>query len=154
MAQHYVVRVRAFNISREQIEYARLQTSQLGLCDQVEFIEDDWRNISGKCDAFVSVGEMMEIFVPNRFSILDVENLRQHYAETLHHWLTRFENHANQIELAFGKTFLRTWRFYLTGSMAAFAVGSLQLFQVLFTRGSNNNLPRSRRFIYEDSSQI
>ena len=208
MAQHYGVKVRAFNISHEQIEYARRQACQLGLSDQVEYVEDDWRNITGNCDAFVSVGmlehvghknyqllgeviqrclnaeglglihsigqndsrplnpwiernifpgaypptlgEMMEIFVPHRFSILDVENLRLHYAETLRHWLLRFENHAQEIEQRFGKAFLRTWRFYLTGSMAAFAVGSLQLFQVLFTHGANNNLPRSRQFLYEN----
>lgn len=208
MAMHYGVRVRAFNISREQLEYARQQSCALGLSNHVEFIEDDWRNITGKCDAFVSVGmlehvgrrnyhllgetiqrclsaeglgfihsigqndsrplnpwierrifpgaypptlaEMMEIFEPHRFSILDVENLRQHYAETLRHWLTRFESHANQIEQTYGETFLRAWRFYLTGSMAAFAVGSLQLFQVLFARGSNNDLARTRQSIYED----
>lgn len=212
MAQYYGVRVRAFNISSEQTEYARQQIRQLGLCGQVEFIEDDWRNITGKCDAFVSVGmlehvgrsnyhllgeviqhclsaegfglihsigqndsrplnpwieqrifpgaypptlgEMMEIFVPHRFSILDVENLRQHYAETLRHWLTRFESHASQIEQKFGQTFLRSWRFYLTGSMAAFVVGSLQLFQVVFTHGTNNNLPRTRQFMYEESPRV
>ena len=33
--------------------------------------------------------EMMEIFEPNELSVLDVENLRLHYARTLEHWLER-----------------------------------------------------------------
>ncbi len=56
MAENYGVSVRAFNISREQILFARERAKQRGLSRQVEFIEDDYRNISGECDAFVSVG--------------------------------------------------------------------------------------------------
>ena len=35
--------------------------------------------------------QMTDIFEPSGFSILDVENLRLHYAQTLRHWLDRFE---------------------------------------------------------------
>ncbi len=45
MASRYGVHVRAFNISREQIDYARERARQEGLSDRVEFIEDDYRNI-------------------------------------------------------------------------------------------------------------
>jgi cyclopropane-fatty-acyl-phospholipid synthase len=41
---------------------------------------------------------------------------------------------------------------YLAGSIAAFRAGSLQLFQVVFTHGSNNELPQSRRDLYETSA--
>lgn len=44
--------------------------------------------------------------------------------------------------------FTRAWRLYLAGSIAAFRAGSLQLFQVVFSHGSNNQLPRSRRDLY------
>ena len=206
MAQRYGVHVRAFNISHNQIEYARHQASKLGLKGQVEFIEDDWRNIDGVCDAFASVGmlehvgvrnygllgqvmdacltpnglglihsigqndprpvspwieqnifpgayppalgEMMAIFEPHRFSVLDVENLRLHYAETLHHWLERFEEHTDEIGQKFDEKFVRMWRFYLTGSMLGFATGSLQLFQVVFARSANNALPMTRAHLY------
>ncbi len=38
-----------------------------------------------------TLGEMMPIFEPNDFSIMDVENLGLHYARTLTHWLQRYE---------------------------------------------------------------
>ena len=65
MAKHYGVRVRAFNISKEQILIARERAKQEGLEHQVEFIEDDYRNISGRYDAFVSVGMLEHIGTQN-----------------------------------------------------------------------------------------
>src|SRR6266404_7936856 len=56
MAKNYGVNVRAFNVSHEQVQWARQRAKDLGLNPWVEFIEDDYRNISGECDAFVSVG--------------------------------------------------------------------------------------------------
>ena len=65
MARHYGVRVRAFNISREQIAYARERAARAGLSGQVEYVEDDYRNISGRFDAFVSVGMLEHVGVEN-----------------------------------------------------------------------------------------
>ena len=59
MARHYGVTVKAMNISREQIAYAREAAAAEGLADRVEFIEDDYRNIRGEFDVFVSV-DMLE----------------------------------------------------------------------------------------------
>lgn len=206
MAGRYGVKVRAFNISHEQIAYARERAQAEGLSGQVEFVEDDYRNISGKYDAFVSVGmlehvgtehyrelggvirrslkeqglglvhsigrnhpqpmnpwieqrifpgsyppslgQMMEIFTPYEFSVLDVENLRLHYARTCEHWLERFERNIDQVVDMFDLEFARTWRIYLGGSVAAFLVGSLQLFQVVFAFPGNNGIPRTREDIY------
>ncbi len=50
------VTVRAFNISSEQIAYARNRAKEGGLADRVEFVEDDYRHVRGNCDAFVSLG--------------------------------------------------------------------------------------------------
>lgn len=206
MAKQYGARVRSFNISHEQIAYARARAKALGLDQQIEFVEDDYRNIQGEYDAFVSVGmlehvgqdhyaglgdivdrcltangrglihsigrnlpekmnawvekrifpgaypptlrEMMEIFEPHEFSVLDVENLRLHYARTLEHWLARFDRHVGTIEQMYDKVFVRAWRLYLAGSIAAFTTSSLQLFQVVFTRGTNNELAWSRAHLY------
>ena len=65
MAREYGVRVRAFNISREQIEYARARAKREGLADRVEFIEDDYRNIKGRCDVFMSVGMLEHVGLHN-----------------------------------------------------------------------------------------
>lgn len=207
MARHYGVRVRAYNISHEQVLYARERAKAEGLDGKIEYVEDDYRNISGNYDAFVSVGmlehvgydnyaalgdvidraltrhgrglihsigrnqpglmnawiekrifpgayppslkQMMDIFEPRAFSVLDVENLRLHYAKTLHHWLARFERHAGRIEQMYDAAFVRAWRLYLAGSIAAFTSSSLQLFQVVFTRPQLNELPWSRADLYQ-----
>ena len=208
MARHYGVKVRAFNISKEQLAFARERAEREGLDDRVEFVERDYREIDGQYDAFVSVGmlehvgvdhyrtlgdtvrrrlkpegrglihtigrdqpglmnawiekrifpsaqppslaEMMEIFEPYRFSILDVENLRLHYAKTLEHWLQRFDRHEDRVEQMFDPTFVRAWRLYLAGSIAAFTTGGLQLYQVAFAPRGNNNVPMTRDFLYKD----
>ena len=207
MAKHHGVKVDAYNISAEQIKFARAQADELGLSQQVRFIEEDYRNISGQYDVFVSVGmlehvgttqysdlgnvirrslapdglallhsigrnaaismstwiekrifpgayppslrEMMDIFEPDGFSVLDVENLRLHYRDTLVHWLARFETNSDSVRTMFDEDFVRTWRLYLSGSAASFDMGRLQLFQVLFTHESNNQIPRNRQYVYE-----
>jgi len=207
MARHHGAAVRAFNISREQIAYAREQAEQQGLGDRVEFIEDDYRNVSGQYDAFVSVGmlehvgvdhyralgrvidrclpahgrgfihsigraraqafnawtekhifpgayaptlrEMMEIVEPHNFAVLDVENLRLHYAATLRHWLARFEDSAERVAAMFDERFVRAWRLYLAGSIASFTAGSLHLFQMSFARPQYNAIPWTRAHLYD-----
>jgi len=210
MARRYGARVRAFNISREQLEYARAQAQRSGLEHLVEFVEDDYRNITGRYDVFASVGmlehvgrenyaelgriardclaehgrglihsigrnrpeplhpwierrifpgayapslsEMMQIFEPWELSVLDVENIRLHYALTLRHWLERYESVTDRIAAMFDDNFVRMWRLYLAGSIAAFETGALQLFQVVFTARDNNDLPLTRRFLYPNES--
>jgi cyclopropane-fatty-acyl-phospholipid synthase len=208
MARHYGVSVKAFNISHEQIVYARRRAETEGLASRVEFIEDDYRNISGRFDAFVSVGmlehvgpnhyhelgrtidralagdgrglihsigqnrsgslinpwirkrifpgayppglrEMAALLEPSGFSVLDVENLRLHYAKTLRHWLTRFDAAEDQVARLFDPTFVRMWRVYLAGSAAAFLAGELQLFQVVFARPRVNEIPWTRAGLYQ-----
>lgn len=207
MAKNHDARVKAYNISRQQVAYAREKAEALGLSDRVEYVLDDYRNISGEFDVFVSVGmlehvgpkhypvlgrvidgclkpggrglihsigrnspkpmnawierrifpgaypptlrEMMDIFESCRFSVLDIENLRMHYALTLESWLQRYEMQADQVEKMMDERFLRAWRLYLAGSRAAFTAGRLQLFQVLFAREQNNNIPWSRTHQYD-----
>lgn len=61
MAKYYGVTVRAFNISHEQIAYARAWAAREGLADRVEFVEDDFRNITGRYDVFVSIGMLEHV---------------------------------------------------------------------------------------------
>ena len=94
--------------------------------------------------------EMMDVFEPHGFSVLDVENLRQHYARTLEHWLARYQAHEEQVAEMFDDRFVRMWRLYLTGSIAAFTAGSLQLFQILFARPRVKEQPWTRAWLYAD----
>jgi cyclopropane-fatty-acyl-phospholipid synthase len=197
MARHYGVHVQAFNLSREQLAWARDRARREHLTDRVEFVEDDYRNVTGRFDVFASVGMLEHVgqghledlaavlrrtlrrrggrgllhFIgrdvprplnvwirrrifpgaypptlaevtagvlgPAGMSALDVENLRLHYARTLSHWSARFAAAREQVRASYGESFRRAWELYLAGSEAAFAVGTLQLFQVVFApRGS------------------
>ena len=207
MAEHYGVNVNAYNISADQVSYAREQAAEKGLDDRVTFHKQDYRSIDERCDAFVSIGmlehvgaayyrtlgnlirrclkpegfglihsigrshpaktdawivkhvfpgghipslsEMMRVFEPQRFSILDVENLRPHYARTCSEWLNNFEAVADKVAEAYGEEFVRMWRLYLAGSAAGFEAGTLQLFQVLFTPHGNRPVPWTRRYQYQ-----
>lgn len=63
MARHYGVRVTAYNISREQVKYARQRAETEGLSDQIEYILDDYRNIEGEYDVFVSIGMLEHVAI-------------------------------------------------------------------------------------------
>jgi cyclopropane-fatty-acyl-phospholipid synthase len=95
-----------------------------------------------------TLSEMGVLFEPWGFSILDVENLRLHYAETLRRWRERFEASVDTVAAMFDEQFVRLWRLYLAGSQAAFAAGTLQLFQVLFARSGNNEIPTTHAAWY------
>jgi len=208
MARHYEVRVRAYNVSREQIAWARDRARREGLDGRVEFVEDDYRAIRERCDAFVSVGMLEhvgrrsypelshviarsldptggrgllhfigrdrprplnawirrrifpgayppalaqvdeEVLGPARLAVVDVENLRAHYALTLRHWRERYERAAAEDRVGRDGRFRRTWRLYLAGSEAAFRTGSLQLFQVVFAPRGSSGAPWTRRGLY------
>jgi cyclopropane-fatty-acyl-phospholipid synthase len=63
--------------------------------------------------------------VERGFNVLDVENLRRHYAMTAHHWRRNF--HANyeviKAKMGFDDRFMRTWDFYLASVVATFRAG-------------------------------
>ena len=61
MARHYGVTVRAYNISREQLRYARGRAAEEGLDRLVTFVDDDYRNATGRYDAFVSLGMLEHV---------------------------------------------------------------------------------------------
>jgi cyclopropane-fatty-acyl-phospholipid synthase len=77
-----------------------------------------------------------------------VENLRLHYERTLDHWRARFERTAGLATAMFDEAFVRAWRLYLASSQAAFATGWLQLFQVTFARGTDDQIPWTRAELY------
>jgi len=208
MARHHGVRVRAYNISDEQIRWARERAKREGLSDRVEFLQADYREIEGHSDVFVSVGmlehvgranyralgrvvartldgkhgrgllhfigrdrpqpldpwirrrifpgaypptldEAIEgVVAPARMSVLDVENLRPHYALTLKHWRERYERALAKARIGFDERFRRTWKLYLAGSEASFRTGWLQLFQVVFAPSGSSAVPWTRASLY------
>lgn len=95
-----------------------------------------------------SLSNAMAVFEPHKFSVLDVENLRPHYARTCAEWLANFEAAADQVEGMYGEEFVRMWRLYLGGASAGFETGTLQLFQIVFTPHGNAGVPWTRDYQY------
>ena len=65
MAEHYGVNVIAYNNSREQVAFAGSRAAAKGLDNRVTFIQDDYRTIDERCDAFVSVGMLEHVGLAN-----------------------------------------------------------------------------------------
>ena len=84
---------------------------------------------------------MEEILEPWGFSVLDVENLRLHYARTLEHWLQRFEGAAEDVAADVRRALRPRLAAVPGGLQAAFATGWLQLFQVTFARAGQATRP-------------
>jgi len=84
------------------------------------------------------------------FSILDVENLRLHYAKTLEKWAGNFEENIEEIRKLFDETFVRQWRLFLNSTAAGFKYGNSRLFQILVSKGLDNTLPITRAHVYQE----
>ncbi|HZL66770.1 MAG TPA: class I SAM-dependent methyltransferase, partial [Candidatus Limnocylindrales bacterium] len=97
--------------------------------------------------------ESMEVLEPQAYYVLDVEDLRLHYARTIEHWLSRFDSAYDAVVRDQGTNFARMWRLYLAGSIAAFRVGTLQLFQVVFAGAQCQSAPWTRSRLYTGTSQ-
>lgn len=83
------------------------------------------------------------------FEVLDVENLRPHYALTCRHWVGRLQANARDcLAQVDGETY-RTWLLYLAGSAESFESGTTDLYQVLMAkRRSPKNRRLTRDYIY------
>ena len=89
--------------------------------------------------------------------VLDIENLRRHYALTLDAWGERFDRNWERIRALdprkFDERFRRVWRSYLYGCAEMFRSprGYTHLFQIVFSKGNvtRASYPMSRGFLYE-----
>jgi cyclopropane-fatty-acyl-phospholipid synthase len=80
------------------------------------------------------------------FEVRDVESLREHYALTLHHWLQRLQDRAEQACRIAGDLRYRIWRLYMAGAAHAFRSGRLNVYQSLLAKpcGGQSGLPLTR----------
>lgn len=94
--------------------------------------------------------EELNIAADINFRTLDVESLRLHYMKTLEEWCKNFMNHLDEERDMFDDEFLRMWHLYLATCAAAFHYWDIDIHQVLFSKGINNTLPMTRKYLYED----
>jgi cyclopropane-fatty-acyl-phospholipid synthase len=94
--------------------------------------------------------------------ILDIENLRRHYALTLDVWAERFDRNWEKIRALdparFDERFRRIWRVYLYGCAEMFrsSAGRTHLFQIVFSKGNvtQSSYPMTREFLYQETEKV
>jgi cyclopropane-fatty-acyl-phospholipid synthase len=83
------------------------------------------------------------------FEVLDVENLRPHYALTCRAWVERLRENAAQCVRHVDRSVYRTWLLALAASAAFFEDGRLNLNQLLLYKpGDSASRPFTREYIY------
>jgi cyclopropane-fatty-acyl-phospholipid synthase len=102
-----------------------------------------------------SLARAIECMEQSGLEVLDVENLRRHYALTLDAWAERFDASWDAIHALdpkrFDECFRRKWRTYLWSCSEMFRSpnGSTHLFQVTVSKGNvGTNCPMSRAHLY------
>ena len=213
-AEHYGVSGVGVTLSEPQAREANQRLARAGLADWAHAEVRDYREVTGKFDAIVSVGMVehvgrsqlreycehafellrpggvfllhgitskweerpgpMDPFIASYvfpdgeltpisellteaesvgFEVRDVENLREHYATTLRHWVRNLQaRRAEAIALTDEVTY-RIWRLYMTGCAYNFECGGLGVFQSLLHKptGGHSGLPPTRADWYADS---
>lgn len=87
------------------------------------------------------------------FEVRDVENLREHYAQTLRLWVRNIKEQAPNVLQTVSERTFRTWLLYMAGSAAAFERGDISVCQILLHRPARDEAPalRTRENWYLDS---
>jgi cyclopropane-fatty-acyl-phospholipid synthase len=79
--------------------------------------------------------------------VRDVENLREHYAQTLRHWVSNLEQNWDEAAELVGEARCRVWLLYMSGSINGFDDASIQIHQSLGVRlhhDGRSEMPRTR----------
>ena len=82
------------------------------------------------------------------FEVRDVESLREHYSQTLHHWVANLEASWDAAVRLVGPARARIWRLYMAGSAIGFDDAGIAIHQVLGVAtppGGASGMPRTRQ---------
>ncbi|NVJ90220.1 MAG: class I SAM-dependent methyltransferase [Methylocystaceae bacterium] len=83
-----------------------------------------------------------------KMNVIDVDNLRLNYEQTIFHWLENFTTHIDWISENYGEELARSYYLYFHVSAASFRYGDNRLFHILFSNGLNNDMPLTREYMY------
>ena len=81
-----------------------------------------------------ALSEVFDAVEQNSLWVTDLEFLRLHYAETLAHWVRRFEANRGKIEAMYDAKFARMWEFYLISAEMMFRTGAQLVFHMQLAR--------------------
>ncbi len=115
------------------------------ITSKTETLSDPWiRKYIFPGGEIPSLREIISLMADANFDIIDVENLRRHYAKTLLCWNDNFQKHREEVVTMFDERFARMWELYLLSCAAMFSVGRIDVHQILSVKGYSNELPLVR----------
>ena len=83
--------------------------------------------------------------------VADVESLRRHYARTCHAWADGLDAKRDVAAAIAGEKRTRIWQIYLAGCAYGFAMGWMNIYQILAFRADDTqgrSLPMTRDYMY------
>lgn len=90
-----------------------------------------------------NLSEVVRAAALEGFEVLDVEDLRPHYARTCRMWVERLMAHEEACRELVGSAIHRTWALFLAASALNFEAGVMEVHQVLLAKRSS---PSSRHW--------
>lgn len=96
-----------------------------------------------------ALSEIMPAIEKSRLWTTDIEVLRLHYAETLHHWRHRFQRNRDRARALYDERFCRMWEYYLAISEASFRYLATTVFQIQLAK-RQDAVPLTRDYIFDD----
>jgi cyclopropane-fatty-acyl-phospholipid synthase len=99
----------------------------------------------------VPLGALLTDAERTGLEVRDVENLREHYVRTLHHWVARLEAAHDSAVALVGEPTYRVWRLYMAATTLGFLSGRLTLIQTLLAKPRSDGsaaVPLSRADLY------
>ncbi len=100
-----------------------------------------------------SLSEVLPAIERSGLVVGDIEILRLHYAETLTHWRTRFDDNRGKAAALLGEEFCRMWEFYLASSETAFRYQDLMVFQIQLAK-HQHTLPLTRDYMFDEERRL
>jgi cyclopropane-fatty-acyl-phospholipid synthase len=94
------------------------------------------------------VGTVVTAMQKRGFEVRDVESLREHYAQTLRHWVANLESHWDEAVDLVGLGRAKVWRLYMAGSALSFEASRISVHQTLGVKVDGEGhagMPRTRR---------
>jgi cyclopropane-fatty-acyl-phospholipid synthase len=91
------------------------------------------------------VGSVVSRIQDASFEVRNVEGLREHYGQTLRHWVANLEEHWDEAVRLVGPGRARVWRLYMAASACNFEAARAQIHQVLAVRNHADGRSDMRR---------
>ena len=101
----------------------------------------------------IHLWEMIRAAEDSGFEVLDVENLRPHYALTCRRWGQRLTANRDAALLLVDEPTFRAWRIWLAASALSFEDGFSSVYQILMSKRGAPRRPLTRENMYSNPSR-